>query len=181
MAALAARRGAAETQRARQGVGAAAAAWSSRRSACRTPATTSACGRERRERRAPPRRWRSWCARAPQRPHAGHRHAAEQLRRAGGLLGAGLSLQRADHRLLPALPEGAGASAQQRPTVGVPPRWGLGRGTGWMIEGCLWDRMGWGERPVCRCGLAHFPFSERSSERMLLPGKNALAFLEPAC
>lgn len=54
---------------------------------------------------------------------------------------------------------------------GVPPRWGVGTGTGWMIEGCLWDRMGWGERPVCRCGLAHFPFSERSSERMLLPGK----------
>ena len=44
---------------------------------------------------------------APQRPHAGHRHAAEQLRRAGGL-GAARAPQRADHWLLPPLPEGTG-------------------------------------------------------------------------
>lgn len=45
--------------------------------------------------------------RAAQRPHTGHRHAAEQLRGAGGL-GAPRAAQRADHRLLPPLPEGSG-------------------------------------------------------------------------
>lgn len=119
----------------------AAAAWSSRRSACRTPATTSAWPRTA-ERRAPPRRWRSWCARGSQRPPRGHRHAAEQLRRAGGpgaarahsewIIGFSRTTRRRGVRL-----------PSKGLLQGVPPRWGLG--TGWAgIEGCLWDRMGWG-------------------------------------
>lgn len=106
-AALAARRGAAAAQRARQGAG--------RR---RQPGHHADWPAGRRLLPVRGREWRGHGVRrstagrggargAAQRPHPGHGHAAEQLRGAGGL-GAARAAQRADHRLLPALPEGTG-------------------------------------------------------------------------